>query len=239
MARTQVSVASPVWDTWIAQIGPMRGVVPYRRAGRFRGGVVRRLVVPSGVPSLSVKALLGGLGLRQDGGVRGTWGKDRGGGAHGVRKLFFGGGFTGTLLKERIDPEDFLQEVYRGLITRNNGTCPWDKSKSSFGHYVHIVMRCILSNYLRKDRRRTSVEEVTSDGTIKGVAGGDADGGEDFSRRDLLRGIFPSDFELERSLEVVSLMETGKSRKEVAALLEMAVDEVDGVLRAIRQGIRG
>ena len=73
--------------------------------------------------------------------------------SHEVRKLLFAG-FAGKMLSKGYNPEDVLQEIYRGLLVRNKGTCPWDKRKSSFGHYVHMVISCILTNYHRKESKR-------------------------------------------------------------------------------------
>lgn len=72
--------------------------------------------------------------------------------AHEVRKLLFAG-FGRRIVAMGYDPEDVLQDVYKGLLARNMGTCPWDARKSSFGHYVHMVCSCILSNYHRKYNR--------------------------------------------------------------------------------------
>ena len=71
---------------------------------------------------------------------------------HEVRKLLFAG-FGKRIIKMGYDPEDVLQDVYLGLLARNNGKCPWDANKSSFGHYVHMVCGCIVSNYHRKHNR--------------------------------------------------------------------------------------
>lgn len=70
-----------------------------------------------------------------------------------VRRLLWRG-FAGKMLSQGYDPDDVLQEVYRGLLVRNKGKCPWDGEKSSFGHYVHMVISCVLTNYHRKDVRR-------------------------------------------------------------------------------------
>lgn len=70
-----------------------------------------------------------------------------------VRKLLWRG-FAGKMLSQGYDPEDVLQEVYRGLLVRNRGRCPWDGRKSTFGHYVHMVIGCVLTNYHRKQVRR-------------------------------------------------------------------------------------
>lgn len=76
-----------------------------------------------------------------------------------VRKLFFAG-FGRRVAASGYDPEEVLQEVYRGLLARNQGICPWDKEKSSFGHYVHMVIECVVLNYHRKYSRRDELEQV-------------------------------------------------------------------------------
>jgi hypothetical protein len=76
---------------------------------------------------------------------------------HEVRKLFFAG-FGHRVIRHGYDPEEVLQEVYRGLLVRNKGKCPFDARKSSFGHYVHMVSECILNNYHRKQSRHREKE---------------------------------------------------------------------------------
>jgi len=78
---------------------------------------------------------------------------------HEVAKLLYAG-FGRRIHAAGYDPEDVLQEVYKGILTRNRGKCPWDSRKSSFGHYVYMVCGCILSNYHRKASRRRSREQV-------------------------------------------------------------------------------
>jgi len=77
-----------------------------------------------------------------------------------VRRLLWRG-FAGKMLSQGYDPDDVLQEVYRGLLVRNKGKCPWDKNKSSFGHYVHMVISCVLTNYHRKQVRRIDKDAVS------------------------------------------------------------------------------
>ena len=72
--------------------------------------------------------------------------------SHEVRKLFFAG-YGRRVLQQGYDPEDVLQEIYKGLLVRNQGKCPFDPAKSSFGHYVHMVCGCIVSNYHRRYSR--------------------------------------------------------------------------------------
>jgi hypothetical protein len=71
--------------------------------------------------------------------------------------LFFAG-FGHRVIRHGYDPEEVLQEVYRGLLVRNKGKCPFDARKSSFGHYVHMVSECILNNYHRKQSRHREKE---------------------------------------------------------------------------------
>ena len=77
-----------------------------------------------------------------------------------VRKLLWRG-FAGKMLSQGYDPEDVLQEVYRGLLVRNKGTCPWDARKSTFGHYVYLVIGCVLTNYHRKQVRRIDKDALS------------------------------------------------------------------------------
>ena len=69
-----------------------------------------------------------------------------------VRRLFYAG-FSKRTRGMGYNPEDVLQEVYKGILVRNNGKCPHDPRKSSLGHYVHMVSSCILSNFNRKHSR--------------------------------------------------------------------------------------
>ena len=79
--------------------------------------------------------------------------------SHEVRKLFFAG-FGKQCYAAGYDPEDVLQEIYRGLLARNKGICPFDPAKSSFGHYVHMVCGCVVANYHRKMNKLKQREQV-------------------------------------------------------------------------------
>ena len=79
--------------------------------------------------------------------------------SHEVRKLLFAG-FGKRIIAMGYEPDDVLQDVYRGLLARNKGKCPWDARKASFGHYVHMVCGCILSNYHRRYNRINSREQA-------------------------------------------------------------------------------
>lgn len=98
-----------------------------------------------GKPSFSVKVKPKGIDLEARG--------------HEVVKLLYAG-FGSWIQQSRFDPEDVLQEVYKAILIRNQGKCPWDESKSSFGHYVHMVCRCVMSNLHRKAKRRSEKEQL-------------------------------------------------------------------------------
>lgn len=76
---------------------------------------------------------------------------------HEVKKLFFAG-FGRRVAGLGYDPEEVLQEVYKGILVRNTGKCPFDPEKSSFGHYVHMVCSGRVANYHRKHSRRRRYE---------------------------------------------------------------------------------
>jgi len=62
-----------------------------------------------------------------------------------------------------LDPEDVLQEVYKGLIIRNEGTCPYDPKKSAFSTYVVMVMNCVVMNIVKKRKLHNDRECVGSE----------------------------------------------------------------------------
>jgi DNA-directed RNA polymerase specialized sigma24 family protein len=159
-----------------------------------------------------------------------------------VRKLFYAA-FARGLAKDGYDPEEALQEVYRGLLTRNNGSCPFDVRKSSFGHYVHIVTRCILANYIRKERRRAQFESTESafsfsraEETGRGFsieAAPDyrcSNAPDDKSIFDLASSIRSGD----RGAKALRLLADGHSKKEVLTRLKAEPKWLDGLLTSAR-----
>lgn len=68
--------------------------------------------------------------------------------------------YGNTLTRLNMEVEDVLQEVFKGILSRNLGKCPWDPQKSSFGHYVHMVVGCVLLNLQKKQKRRSDRETV-------------------------------------------------------------------------------
>jgi len=78
---------------------------------------------------------------------------------HEVAKILFAG-YGSRINYLGHDPDDVLQEVYQGILIRNQGKSPWDASRGSFGTYVHMVCGCVLSNYSKKRGRYLKNEQV-------------------------------------------------------------------------------
>ena len=170
---------------------------------------------------------------------------------HEVARIFYAG-FGGKLMGAGIDPEDVLQEVYRGILVRNRGECPWDPAKSSFGHYVHMVCSCIISNYFRHENRKNSMEQTgvmgrTSDGdrVMVDVASDDAllptQGAvlglqEDIvALKDLLDYVqVHGTVELRKHPEVLILMREGYNRLEIAHRTGLPISVVSRVYRGMQ-----
>lgn len=155
-----------------------------------------------------------------------------------VRKLFYAA-FARGLVKDGYDPEDCLQEVYKGLLTRNNGTCPFDSRKSSFGHYVHIVTRCVLANYIRKEKRKLQFESTEcSLGGGSSETGFSIEGCSDKRGTGIDAGAVSA---LSRTLGyagpvegALQLLVEGYSRREVVSRLGVESKWLDGVLASAR-----
>lgn len=191
-----------------------------------------------GEGSLTVAQHLRALSVEYDGGRGGReLGIDLGARWGEVRKLFYAGGFMGTLLREGIDPEEFLQEVFAGLAVRNRGKCPWDARKSSFGHYVHIVMRGVLSNYLRKVRRAKEYVTLTATGEAPNVAAPSTHGEDDVRPTwdAALKGAYADATERAQVVELLALVDSGCSRREAAERLGVSGEYVGRVMAYLRE----
>lgn len=164
---------------------------------------------------------------------------------HEVKKLLHAG-FGMYMTRKGYDPDDVLQEVYKGIIARNHGRCPWDGDKSSFGHYVHMVCACVLSNYARKARRREQFErigmrnrdgeEVDAGDLAVEVMGGNRMAHEALQDMALwVRGDVRSP---EASLKILPLAAQGYDRAEIISITGMPEETVNRGLRELRQSLR-
>lgn len=94
---------------------------------------------------------------------------------HEVRKLLFKG-FGRLIVGNRLDPDDVTQEVFKALLVRNQGKCPWDSTKSSFGHYVHMVCMCVVNNILARRPKLQTVRDPLDIAARSRESGDTADG---------------------------------------------------------------
>jgi len=170
-----------------------------------------------------------------------------------VAKLLFAG-FGPRIFGMGFDPDDVLQEVYKGILIRNRGRCAFDPRKASFGHYVHMVCGCVLSNYQRAQGRVRRFEQVgiagfapdgdwQADGIDlsnlpdpKAVTDGMADAliWEDFLTA--LRGSRegrPHDRDV--AVSIVPLVRQGLGRKEIAAIMGLHRAVVSKALSLLRR----
>lgn len=141
---------------------------------------------------------------------------------HEVRKLLFAG-FRGKMMSRGYDPEDVLQEVYRGLLTRNAGTCPWDGRKATFGYYVHMVINCVLTNYHRKMERRQDREYIEVGDVVGGLESGEwgpEDAVADRMARESLDGWLRMEGGAESALarELLPLVVAGMKRRDLVRM---------------------
>lgn len=159
-----------------------------------------------------------------------------------VRKLLFAG-FAGKLKAGGYDPEDVLQEVYRGLLVRNNGKCPFEEGKGTFGHYVHMVIHGVLTNYHRKQtRRKESPMDFDQDegdfGQWGHVEMGYGTSGQDDRLKIELREFLKGTKDGVRAQRVLDLVSQGYRRKEIVARTGMSESEVSKALSALREGAK-
>lgn len=61
--------------------------------------------------------------------------------------------FAPMVRAKGLDPEDCLQEVYRGFLTRNLGGRPFDAQTATLSTYGYIVCRSVTFNFLDHHRR--------------------------------------------------------------------------------------
>ena len=159
---------------------------------------------------------------------------------HEVRKLMWAG-FGHKILRAGYDPEDVLQEVYRGILARNVGKCPWDSRKSSFGHYVHMVINGVLTNYHRKQQSIRSQEEIgmrgvdggSVDASTRAVAVDPVDSGEHLVR--VLVGKLPVGQQAS-AYAALKVLADGGSRKEAALAAGVSKAQLDAML-AVFKGV--
>lgn len=85
---------------------------------------------------------------------------------HEVKKLFLKH-CAKMCHDNNCDVDDVLQEVYKGILIRNKGKCPFNPKKSSFSTYVVMVAKCVSINYINKTKKKTERESYGRSDTIE------------------------------------------------------------------------
>lgn len=57
------------------------------------------------------------------------------------------------LMKQGVNTDEVLQEVYKGILIRNRGKCPYNPEKSAMSTYIVMVVDCITMNFMNKYNR--------------------------------------------------------------------------------------
>lgn len=156
-----------------------------------------------------------------------------------VAKLFYAG-FGQRVYREGFDPDDVLQEVYKGILSRNGGKCPFDPRKASFSHYVYMVTHCVISNYRRQVEKCQGREIVVG---LKEELVREPDGKEDCHapvsalmdlQGWLLRNRHGDVPEIDLAIRMLPHLYAGQYLKDIAALLEVPLTHINKAMAYLR-----
>ena len=205
------------------------------------GGTKGSLNLTRGADEVLVRSLVETLDGFHDTFVAPKLGVDLVNRSHEVRKLLFAG-FRGHMLAKGYDPEEVLQEIYKGLLTRNNGTCPWDEQKSTFGYYVTMVCRCVLTNYHRKMTKKQDHQYVELDEGILGAARSvkTHESTPEMAQASLRAWLMDPEHEggtadATTAVRILPLVEEGRTRKEILMLTGLKENTVAKGLAHLRK----
>lgn len=129
------------------------------------------------------------------------------------------------------DPEDILQEVFKGLLQRNRGRCPYDPAKAAFSTYVMMVSHCVVSNYYKKKNSYTSREEQLDENSYRL----ESDGGK--AKREMEGGLIVQEARLsfkEDVRRVFDLLLEGCKMTHISRVLNISLKEVQKKVAFIR-----
>jgi len=152
-----------------------------------------------------------------------------------IRRLFYKR-YAKQVVAFGEDPEDVLQEVYRGILIRNKGACPYDPRKSAFSTYVMLVCHCIVSNHFKKNapyynNLKLEKPEEDEDKIARLPDHGDITPGDD-NLIDQIRSMFSGDFR-----KVFDMLIDGHKPKEISNSLGEPVSEIKRKIEHIRKKI--
>lgn len=231
-----------------------RSLDAYLERGRYRRVRAADLVPGRGVLDLALDRRVGSAPVSPPAPEPVVRGIDLENRSEEVAKLLYAG-YRGKILSAGYDFDEVLQEVYLGLVVRNNGKCPWDPRKSSFGHYVHMVCGCVLHNYHKKQKRVRSRERIGmkkyEDGGLVDVDVADVaaeDAGDNLSLglvelgeeiEDLREQILSTDSckDARVAADILPLVVQGYRRGEIASRTGLKCNAVSSALGYLRRAV--
>lgn len=166
---------------------------------------------------------------------------------HEVAKLVFKG-YGKQIFQEGLDSQDVLQEVYKGILIRNNGKGAFDPGRSSFSHYVYLVARCVLANLKRRDRKRTAHEtpgvKVMRNGVIQEGDLGESPYLQVEPEIDFMIGDVQTWLDKRKrnpharmAIQVLPFLYKGCRRKEIAESLEVSPTHVSQAIKYLKENV--
>jgi hypothetical protein len=160
-------------------------------------------------------------------------GIDLHGRAQEVVKLLYAG-FGSLIRRTNLDPEEVRQEVFAALLIRNKGKCPWDAKKSSFGHYCHLVIGCVINNLLKRrttDKRKGETVDISG---MRKLSNSDSAESELTLRKDLKRSIDASTPIGVLAVEIFDQVAEGRGPKEIGDALNIDARKIAKAVAHIR-----
>lgn len=148
-------------------------------------------------------------------------------------KLIFYKRQASNITKEGLDPEDVLQEVYKGILIRNKGNCPYDPRKSALSTYIVMVMDCIIMNIVNKHRRDKERFEF---GSEEDVAISHDSSYEEDTSSDIFIGEIRKSFK-EDQLKVFDALTKGFKMSHIAKMFGWEARKVSKLKKEIQQTV--
>lgn len=78
---------------------------------------------------------------------------------HEVEKLL-NSSFGNKLELWGLDREEVLQEIMKGILSRNKGPGAWNPDRGAFSTYVTLVCRSVILNMKKRKKRRDQHEQI-------------------------------------------------------------------------------
>jgi len=146
-------------------------------------------------------------------------------------KLIFYKRQANSMIREGLDPEEVLSEVYKGLLIRNKGKCPYDSEKSALSTYIVLVMDCVIMNLISKHRKE-------KDRILIGVEDDVATSYESSYEEDPTNTIFMNEIRMsfkEDHLKVFDAIMQGNKMSHIARMFGMETRKVSNIKKDIQR----